>query len=141
MRTPDWTQPVRRDVARRFVEAHPDRHVRCLTHMVGLDRTGPKLPNMYRNYSACNPGDEPYRELERLGLVKLDGRMGDYDYYSATDAGKAIALAWFWANRPTKKQRVYRLWRLLACECGWQETFLEFLTSDERDIRLAREEA
>ncbi len=143
MRTPerDWTQPVRRDVANRYLAKFDDGTVRLLCHMVGLDRIGPKLPNMYRDYAAVNPGDKNFVSMAANGLVRFYYHRDRYDYYETTDAGKDVALAWFWSHRPTKKSRVYRLWRLLTWECGYQFSFLEFLQCDDPEIAKAREEA
>ena len=83
------------------------KQLSTLRHMLGINDPSVKTPRPYRNYAAVTPGDEEFKELQSLGLVKFDGHRGDYDYFSCTDLGKSLAIKSHKDIRYKKSKRVY----------------------------------
>jgi hypothetical protein len=107
-----------------------DKQLATLRHMLGLTDLYEASPKPYRNYAAVNVGDPKYAELERLGLVVLYGKIGQYDAYKCTEKGRIAAIDDFRRVRKSRKKRMYHAFLSLK-DHVWDLTFREFLVSDQ----------
>lgn len=108
-----------------------------LRHMLGINTPWDRVPKPYRNYAAVNHGDPEFIELERMGLVKNQGRssISEYDCYVCTEEGKLSAIRSHREIRYSKPRRRYLAF-LGLMDCCPDLTFREFLTSQEfRELR------
>lgn len=116
-----------------------------LRHMLGWQKTDQRDPPDGRDYYCANPGDAHLARLEALDLVVCTRRAGEwifcqYDYFTTTDLGKAMAGKSFYKRREKKSKRLYSLYLELR-ECWPDFTFHDFITSRDYDIVTARRNA
>lgn len=103
-----------------------------LRHMLGINTPADRMPKPYRNYAACNPGDERMLDLEKVGAVERCRSVlwSEYEYWQCTENGKAAAIASHRTIRyPRSKRRYIKFLRVSDAWPGL--TFREFLTLPE----------
>ncbi len=111
-----------------MTDAAPEQ-LRILRHMLGINTPRDRDPKPYRDYYCANPGDPDLHELQRLGLVALY-RSDSYEWFTTTDAGKAVAMASHKAIRYPKAKRRYIAW--LSVQDAFPDlSFLDYLTRPE----------
>ena len=113
------------------------KQLSTLRHMLGINDPTVKTPKPYRNYAAVSPGDEEFKELHSLGLVRFVGYRGDYDYYSCTELGKLLAEKSHKDIRYKKSKRVYIKYLSVSDACP-ELSFKSFLT-DPKFARYRKE--
>jgi len=117
---------------------YPEDQLHMLRHMLGINVTDRANPNEYRDYAACNPGDERMLALEAAGLVRCYRRATEgLDWWTTTDTGKSVARKSHRARLMPKKKRVYRAY-LRMLDVDPDTTFKQFITdpafAEARDV-------
>lgn len=115
-----------------------DDHLKVLRHMLGIDVVDRRAPKEYRNYYCATPGDPLLLELLDAGMVIMYRKCDQYEWFTATEAGKVAARASQQAQLKPKAARVYSRF-LSVKECLPDMTFRDFLTNP--DFADARREA
>ena len=111
--------------------------LQTLRHMLGIDVAHKRNPEEYRNYYCAPHNCAELHELESLGMVRAYDKCEHYEWFTATDAGKAAAR---WSQREMLEPKAKRMYSafLHIADCRPDMTFRDFLTApDLHDYRAS----